>query len=94
MNKRVGDFHTDVTMTADEAKEVCRVGQGARCCAFLVMVPTGFECIRMSYPNNSIIFDRLANGTMNARGEGGWEGCAWHGEIDNSDAAAPEGGKT
>ena len=45
------------------------------------MSPTGFECIRLSYPANGIIFDRLEKGTMNAKGEGGWKGCAWEGEI-------------
>jgi hypothetical protein len=85
MKKVVGDFATEVTMTGDEAKSICRIGQGAQCCAFLVMSPTGFECIRMSYPSNSTIFNRLAQGTMNAKGEGGWAGCAWHGSIPNTD---------
>ena len=89
MNRIVGDWHTEVQMTVDEAKQVCRVGQGARCCAFLVMSPTGFECIRLSYPANSTIFSRLENGTMNAKGEGGWEGCAWFGEIKNSEKGTP-----
>jgi len=90
VKKIIGDWSTEVTMTGDEAKAVCRIGQGARCCAFLVMGP-GFECIRMSYPNNSTIFKRLEEGTMNARGEGGWEGCAWHGSIPNSN---DKGGKS
>ena len=85
MEKIIRDEATEVRMTGDKAKAVCRIGQGRRCCAFLVMSPTGFECIRMSHPTNSTIFNRLAKGTMNARGEGGWEGCAWHGTIPNSD---------
>jgi len=93
MEKIIGDSDTKVTMTVDEARAVCRIGQGVRCCAFLVMASTGFECIRMSYPNNSTIFDRLAKGTMNARGEGGWAGCAWAGTIPNSDGAEPKGGE-
>jgi hypothetical protein len=71
MEKIVGDWHIEVTMSADEAKEVCKMGSGAG----------GFECIRMSYPANGSIFSRLKDGTMKAKGEGGWAGCAWHGEI-------------
>lgn len=80
MEKIIGDFSTTVSMTSDEAKEICNLGQGDKCCAFLVM-GTGFECIRMAYPKNSSIFGRLKDGTMNAKGEGGWDKCAWQGEI-------------
>lgn len=81
MEKIVGDYTTEVKLSADEARDICRVGQGEKCCAFLVMTPDGFECIRMSYPARDAIFSRLEKGTMNAKGEGGWAGCAWHSEI-------------
>ena len=81
MEKIVGDFHTEVKMSGQEAKEICNLGKGEKCCAFLVVGSDGFECIRMSYPSNGVIFKRLENGTMNAKGEGGWRGCAWEGEI-------------
>ena len=82
MKKIIGDFSTEVRLTDDEAREICKLGKGPECCAFLVMSPTGFfECIRMSYPMNSTIFSRLKEGTMNAKGEGGWRGCAWEGQI-------------
>lgn len=81
MEKVVGDYSTEVKLSIDEAKDICRLGQMEKCCAFLVMSPTGFECIRMSYPANGTIFDRLKEGTMNAKGKGGWEGCAWEGEV-------------
>lgn len=81
MEKIVGDFSTEVKLSAEEAKDICHLGKGEKCCAFLVMSPTGFECIRLSYPVNSTIFDRLEKGTMNAKGRGGWAGCAWEGEI-------------
>ena len=81
MEKVIGDWSTLVKMSADEAEGICKLGQGEKCCAFLVMAPTGFECIRMSYPTNISIFDRLEKGTMVAKGERGWEGCAWKGEI-------------
>lgn len=81
MEKVVGDFSTEVKLSTEEAKDVCRLGQMEKCCAFLVMAPGGFECIRLSYPANSSIFSRLEKGTMNANGRGGWKGCAWEGEI-------------
>lgn len=81
MDKIVGDWSTEVKLTAEETKDICRLGQGEKCCAFLVMSPTGFECIRLSYPANGSIFDRLEKGTMNAKGRGGWIGCAWEREI-------------
>jgi len=77
----VGDWHTEVTMSADEAKDICKMNDEEKCCAFLVCGATGFECIRMSYPANGSIFFSLADGTMKAKGEGGWAGCAWHGKI-------------
>lgn len=77
MEKIIGDFSTEVKLTGDEAKSICRVGQGSKCCAFLVCGANSFECIRMNYPANISIFSRLKKGTMNAKGEGGWKGCAW-----------------
>ena len=77
MNKIIGDDHTEIILDADEAKSICRVGQGSECCAFLVMGGDGFECIRMSYPINATIFTRLEEGTMNAKGEGRWKDCPW-----------------
>jgi len=81
MEKTISDFKTIVKLSEDEAKEVCHLGQGKACCAFLVFGMGGFECIRMSYPANGYIFSRLKNGTMVAAGEGGWKNCAWEGRI-------------
>ena len=78
MEKVIHDFATEVLMTAEEAKEICQLGKGEKCCAFLVCGSKGFECIRMSYPMNGTIFDRLEKGTMNAKGEGRWKGCPWN----------------
>jgi hypothetical protein len=77
MEKIIGDWNTQVRMTGDEAKEVCKLGQGSLCCAFLVIGGAGFECIRMDYPGNVTIFNRLEAGTMNAKGRGGWKRCPW-----------------
>jgi len=82
MKKIIGDWSTEVLLEGEEPKEICKLGQGSKCCAFLVVGGKGFECIRMSYPNNSTIFSRLEKGTMNAKGEGGWKGCAWEKDLE------------
>lgn len=81
VEKIVRDWDTVVKMSGDEAQSVCKLGKGAECCAFLVCGPAGFQCIRMAYPTNASIFTRLKDGTMNAKGEGGWDGCAWSEEL-------------
>jgi hypothetical protein len=81
MEKVVGDFSTLVKLSVDEAKNICRMGQGEKCCAFLVLGKEGFNCIRMDYPTNMSIFTRLEEGKINAKGEGGWKDCAWEGEC-------------
>ena len=81
MEKIIDDFSTNVKMSAREAEIICRLKKGADCCAFLCVSPTGFECIRMDYPTNTSIFDRLKKGTMNAKFEGGGDGCAWEDEL-------------
>lgn len=77
MERIVGDWSTEVKMTDDEAKEICRIGQGEKSCAFIVFGQGGFQCWKMSYPNNGSIHKRLDAGTMKAKGKGEWKGCAW-----------------
>ena len=76
--KHQGAFNTVISLADEDAKTICRLGQGDKCCAFLTLSADGFECIRMDYPSNTIIFSRLEKGTMNARGKGEWPGCHWH----------------
>lgn len=82
MKEIINDFSTQITMTGTEAKEICKRGQGEACCAFLAFSSGAFECIRLSYPANTSIFSHLKDGSMSAKGEGGWYGCAWEGEIN------------
>ena len=70
-----GEF-TDVFLTGDEAKTICRIGQDSKCCAFLTVSINGFMCEYKSSEQNTI-WARLKAGTMNARGVGTWKGCAW-----------------
>ena len=81
MEKIVGDFSTKVNMSGDEAKGICKLGKGQECCAFLVVSKEGFQCARMAASLSANIFNRLEKGTMMAKGEGGWKGCAWEGEV-------------
>jgi hypothetical protein len=55
-------------MDKDYAKETCKIGQGEECCAFLVMGTGGFECAKGTSLHNAINL-RLAEGTMNAKGD-------------------------
>ena len=48
------------------------------------MAPIGFECARMDGSISHIISKRLEEGSMNAKGEGGWEGCKWEKELNHS----------
>ena len=81
MEKVIGDRSTEIKLTGEEASSICNLGQGEKCCAFLVHGHYGFECLKMSYPANGNIHSRLEKGTMNAKGTGEWEGCPW--EVNN-----------
>ena len=89
MKKIVGDWNTTIILEGDEPEKICKLGQGEDCCAFLVGSGRGFECIRMDYPNNTSIFDRLDKGTMNAKGRGEWKGCPWN-DSENNQAVHDE----
>lgn len=78
MTEKVSAFKTEVFMTADEAKDVCRLGQGEKCCAFLVVGGEGFECVRGSAASHTI-WKRINEGSMNAKGIGLWDNCYWKG---------------
>ncbi len=82
MEKIVGGFSTKILLTVEECKTICRLGQGEECCAFLTVGAQGFSCDRMVPEIGGTIFARLDAGTMNAKGQGEWEGCPWSGEIE------------
>lgn len=50
------------------AKEICKLGKGDECCAYLVMGRGGFECAKGTGMEKFIEL-RLAEGTMNAKGD-------------------------
>jgi hypothetical protein len=73
----VNGFSTIVRLTAEETKEICKLGQGEKCCAYLVMSTEGFECAKQEPSVGIQIYHRLKQGLMVAKGEGSWEGCPW-----------------
>jgi hypothetical protein len=49
-------------------KGVCRIGQGAACCRYLTMSPTGWDCEKKT--QLGLVLDaRVARGEMTARGD-------------------------
>ena len=72
-----GDWHTFYFLSGDEAKDICKLGQGEKSCAYLVCGGDGFQCVKDGqYPGFTIIGERLKSGEMVAKGEGGWgNGC-------------------
>ena len=80
----MADFSTEIILTAEECKAICRLGQGENCCAFLTVGVGGFSCSRMMPEISGTIFRRLESETMNAKGRGDLEkreGCPW-GEVE------------
>ena len=64
----VHDFYTEAFPTVDEVKELCRPGEGANTCSWLVCGMNGFECL---YYNKPIyLVNRRENGTMSALRDG------------------------
>lgn len=49
-------------------EEVCLIGQGAKCCRYLLMGSKGFECAKNT-DFKSILDDRVADNAMVAQGD-------------------------
>jgi hypothetical protein len=41
--------------TKNHVTEVCKIGQGADCCKYLVMGTKGFECMRVDPANKKVV---------------------------------------
>lgn len=50
-------------------QDVCRIGEGRDCCAYLAMSVDGFQCAKSSKVVVAAIEKRLAEGSMEARGD-------------------------
>jgi len=62
----------------------CKMGQNKYTCAFIILSPDGFECARMDMTINQTIFKRIEAERIIAQGEGGWPGCIWDDELNQS----------
>ncbi len=64
----IHSWHTEIFLTDEEAKELCKPGAGADTCSWLVMASTGWECMFFNRPHS--ISSRRVNGTMVAMRDG------------------------
>lgn len=62
-----------MTIPDDHVYNVCKIGQGADCCAYLTM-SGDFECAKTNPTIRGVIESRLAAGELTARGDNcrGW----------------------
>lgn len=56
-------------LSVEMAQKKCHLGEGHPCCSFLVSSNQGFECGLLITELATAIMERLAKGTINARGD-------------------------
>ena len=54
-------------LTQEQVDNTCKLGQGEKTCAFLTMAGATFQCAKGTF-TEATIYVRLAQGTMNAKG--------------------------
>lgn len=59
-----GDRHPD----RDRVQDVCKIGQGAECCRYLMAGGSGFECAKKT-SLAEVLDARVETGSMAARGD-------------------------
>jgi len=65
----------------DKVKEICKIGQGDECCAFLCVSGSGFECMKFdSYMSRQMLY-RIVDNDINAKRIGN---CKLLGRKDDS----------
>jgi len=60
---------TDENVTTDYAKAVCKIGQGAACCRYLVMSKNGWSCEKNNPEGAAMINARVAADRFISRGD-------------------------
>lgn len=68
MKAIVHDFHTDIFPTDEEVKELCRPGQGADTCSWLLVGSKGWECCCLN--KHPVLVERHEKKTMVALRDG------------------------
>ena len=83
MKAIVKDYTTEIYPSEKEIKEMCKIGQGADCCIFLV-VGSEFECCYYNRAPILSLIERARKGLTSARREG----CD---KVANFDPSGKEG---
>ncbi len=68
MKAIVYDWYTDIYPSDEEVKSLCKIGQGADTCIWLVMSPDGWECTCLHRPH--ALLDRWEKGLTVAKRNG------------------------
>lgn len=68
MKAIIGSFATDIYPTDEEVKTLCKPGQGADTCVWLLMAPTGWECSCLNKPIS--LLERSRRGETVAKRDG------------------------
>ena len=68
MEVLVSDWYTDIFLSSDEAKELCKPGAGAETCSWLLVGWNGWECCCLH--KLSVLVDLHEKGTMSAMRDG------------------------
>lgn len=84
MKVDVHDWYTDITLTPEEMKHLCKPGMGAETCIWLVLGAGGFECSCLH--RNSSLADRWEKGETVAK----WDGCDFVNNIDPTELDSGE----
>jgi hypothetical protein len=52
-----------------QVANVCKIGQGEKCCRYLIVGGQGFECAKVQEPMKALIDKRVAEGSFRAKGD-------------------------
>lgn len=66
-----------VALSDEQRNNVCKFGQGADCCIYLVLGET-FECVKKHPDLSATMEARLKAGTTVSKATGGKPGCVWN----------------
>ena len=70
MKAIVYEYHTEIFPTTEEAKSICKIGQGAETCIFLTMSGDGWECHAHNRMPIMSLIERSERGATSAQRQG------------------------
>jgi hypothetical protein len=76
----IGDFYSNIYPTDEEVISECKIGDGPNTCIFLVMAPTGWECVAQDFRQNMQLIARAESGAMVAKRQGCERVNTWNSE--------------